>query len=541
MSVVKDWIFTTDHKKVGILYLIGSLTAFAVAGLMAILMRAELSTVGPTITDNPTDYNVWLYFHGTAMILGFQIPALTGFLANYLVPLQIGAKDVAFPRLNALSVWLFYAGIILALMTFVIPDPPDVMWTGYPPYSEITIGNTAFYSFTVLLLGFASILGGVNFLTTITFMRAPGITWNKLNIFTWSIFAAFILQLIFVPVLGTAVTMIMFDKYLGTSFFDPANGGDVLIYQNLFWFYSHPAVYVILLPFIGIVFDILATFAHNRVFNYKMVVYGGLGGIVLLSGEVWVHHLYVSGMPDWIRVGQMVTTLMISVPVGMLFIGMVGTLYKGAIEYRTPMLYALSVIFLLLIGGLTGIPLALTSIDIHLSDSYFIPGHFHYVMAVAGTFAIFGGIYYLFPKMTGRMYNEKIGKVSFWLSFIGVNIVFFPMMLAGLEGMPRRYWDYSQMPQIEIYHQWMSAGTVIIAAGFTLTLINWIHGLFKGEKAGDNPWGSRSLEWTTSSPPCHGNFPEIPQLPAEWHPYGYGSSYPVGSGTNAAGEETTDK
>jgi len=275
MKFIREWIFTTDHKRVGILYLIGSMLAFVIAGIMAMLIRIELSTVGPTITSDPSQYNVWLYFHGAAMILGFQIPALTGFFANYLIPLMIGAKDVAFPRINALSVWLFYAGMTIILMTFLIPDPPDIMWTGYPPYSIITHSNTAFYTFAILLLGFASILGGVNFLTTVTFMRAPGIGWNKLNIFVWATLGAFVLQLIFVPVLGTAVT---FDKYLGTHFFDPSAGGDVLIYQNLFWFYSHPAVYVIFLPFIAIIYEIFATFARNRVFNYKMVVYGGIGG-----------------------------------------------------------------------------------------------------------------------------------------------------------------------------------------------------------------------------------------------------------------------
>ena len=248
---IKEWIFTTDHKRVGVLYLIGSIAAFGVAGLMALLMRIELSTLGPTITSNPNNYNVWLYAHGAVMILGFQIPALTGFFANYCIPLMIGAKDVAFPRVNALSVWLFYVGVILALLSFVIPDPPDVMWTGYPPYSLMTTGNTALYTFTVLILGFASIIGGVNFLTTVAYMRAPGLKWTNLNIFVWCTLGAFVLQLIFVPVLGTAVTLVSFDKYLGTHFFDPSNGGDVLTYQNLFWFYSHPAVYVIFLPFIG--------------------------------------------------------------------------------------------------------------------------------------------------------------------------------------------------------------------------------------------------------------------------------------------------
>ncbi len=518
---IKEWIFTTDHKRVGVLYLIGSIAAFGVAGIAAMLMRIELSTLGPTITTNPTQYNVWLYAHGAVMILGFQIPALTGFFANYCIPLMIGAKDVAFPRVNALSVWLFYVGIILALLTFVVPDPPDVMWTGYPPYSTITTGNTALYSFTVLILGFASIIGGVNFLTTVAYMRAPGLKWSNLNIFVWCTLGAFVLQLIFVPVLGTAVTLISFDKYLGTHFFDPSRGGDVLTYQNLFWFYSHPAVYVIFLPFIGVVYEIVATFAKNRVFNHKVVLWGGIGGIVILSGEVWVHHLYVSGMADWIRIGQMVTTLLISIPVGLLVISLAGTLYKGSITFETPMLYALGVLFLFLIGGLTGIPLALTSLTLHLSDTYYVVGHFHYVMAVAGTFAIFGGVYYWFPKITGRMYNERWGKIGFWLTFVGVNIVFWIMMTVGVKGMPRRYYDYSAFPQFESAHQWMTFGAAILGVGFVIAVANWIIGARKGAPAGDNPWRSQSLEWTTVSPPPHGNWPSPPSVDPDWTPYSY--------------------
>lgn len=517
---IKEWIFTTDHKRVGVLYLIGSMAAFAVAGVMAMLMRIELSTLGPTITDNPSTYNVWLYSHGAIMILGFQIPALTGFFANYCIPLMIGAKDVAFPRVNALSVWLFYVGVILALLTFFIPDPPDVMWTGYPPYSTITTGNTAFYTFTVLILGFASIIGGVNFLTTVAYMRAPGLKWTKLNIFVWCTLGAFVLQLIFVPVLGTAVTLISFDKYLGTHFFDPTNGGDVLTYQNLFWFYSHPAVYVIFLPFFGVLFEIVATFSRNKVFNYKMVVFGGVGGIVALAGEVWVHHLYVSGMADWLRIGQMITTLMISVPVGLMLIGLVGTLYKGSISFETPMLYASGVLFLFLIGGLTGIPLAVTSLTVHLARTYYVVGHFHYVMAVAGTFAIFAGVYYWFPKVTGKMYNELWGKIGFWLTFAGTNIVFWTMMDIGVKGMPRRYYDYAQFPQFVSAHQLMTLGAVILGVGFLIAVVNWIVGAISGPKAADNPWGSHSLEWTTVSPPPHGNWPSPPSVAENWTPYG---------------------
>ncbi|MBN8488291.1 MAG: cbb3-type cytochrome c oxidase subunit I [Burkholderiales bacterium] len=521
---LKEWLFTTDHKRVGILYLIGSIAAFGVAGFAALMMRLELSQLGPTLTSNPTQYNVWLYTHGAVMILGFQIPALTGFFANYCIPLMIGAKDVAFPRVNALSVWLFYAGIFLALLTFVVPDPPDVMWTGYPPYSTITTGNTALYTFTVLILGFASIIGGVNFLTTVAYMRAPGLKWSNLNIFVWCTLGAFVLQLIFVPVLGTAVTLLSFDKYLGTHYFDATAGGDVLTYQNLFWFYSHPAVYVIFMPFFGVVFEIIATFARNRIFNLKVALWGGIGGIVVLSGVVWVHHLYVSGMADWIRIGQMVTTLMISVPVGLLVISLAGTLYKGSITFETPMLYALGVLFLFLIGGLTGIPLALTSLTLHLSETYYVVGHFHYVMAVAGTFAIFGGVYYWFPKMTGRMYNEFWGKMGFWITFVGVNIVFWLMMTVGVKGMPRRYYDYQHFPQFESAHQWMTIGAIILGVGFLIAVLNWIIGAVKGAPAGDNPWGSKSLEWTTVSPPPHGNWPSPPSVHDDWTPYDYAKS-----------------
>lgn len=521
-SGFKEWIFTTDHKRIGILYLVGSIAAFAVAGLMAMLIRLELWSLGPTITDDPGAYNVWLYFHGAAMILGFQIPALTGWFANYVVPLQIGAKDVAFPRLNAFSLWLFWTGIVLALLTFVVPDPPDIMWTGYPPYSVVTSGNTAFYSFTVLIMGFASIAGGINLIATIIFMRAPGMAWGKLNMFIWTVLAAFVIQLIFVPVLGSAVTMVLFDKYLGTTFFNPGMGGDVLIYQNLFWFYSHPAVYVILLPGIGMIFEIVATFSRNRIFNFKVAVYGGVGVLVLITGEVWVHHLYTSGLADWLRVFQMVTTLMISVPVGILMISLVGTLRGGAIDYKTPMLYGVGFIFVFLVGGLTGIPLAMASLDLAVHDTHFVVAHFHFVMAVSMTFAIMGGTYYLFPKMSGKMYNETLGRTGFWLFLIGVFVTFGTMFFVGLDGMPRRYYDYQMFPQLEHMHKVQTVGTMIIGLAVVIILISWIHGLIAGEKAENNPWGSRSLEWNTTSPPGPGNFGgRSIVVPDDWDPYCY--------------------
>lgn len=524
---LSEWIFTTDHKRIGVLYLIGSIAAFAIAGIMALLIRIEQSSLGPTLASDSftagAQYNQWLYFHGAAMILAFLIPGLTGFAANYFLPLMIGARDVAFPRINALSVWLFFAGIIVALLSFVIPDGPDIMWTGYPPYSLLTAGNTAFYVFTVHLLGFSSILGAVNFLVTVIYMRAPGMGWNQLNMFVWSTVTAFVIQLVFVPVLAAAVTMLLFDKYLGTHFFDPSAGGDVLLYQNLFWFYSHPAVYVILLPSLGILFEIVATFCKNPVFNYKAAVYGGMWGIVLISGEVWVHHLYISGMPNWIRIGQMISTLLISLPVGLLAVSLFGTLYRGAITFAIPMKYAVACLFLFLVGGLTGIPLAITALDLHLSETSFVHAHFHYIMGIFSTFSVFAGVYYWFPKMTGKMVNETWATTGFWLNFVGVNVTFAPLFMIGVQGMPRRYWDYEMYPQFEPWHFVAMLGAMLVAVGMAITILNWIMGAISGAPAQANPWNSKSLEWThTVNPPGPGNFLEDVTVSSDWTPYRYG-------------------
>ncbi len=521
---MKEWIFTTDHKRIGVLYLIGSMAAFSVAGIMAMLIRLELWSVGPTITDDASNYNVWLYFHGAAMILAFLIPGLTGFFANYLIPLMIGAPDVAFPRINALSVWLFWFAIILALLTFVIPDPPDIMWTGYPPYSsQFSDGNTSFYVFVVHMLGFSSILGAVNFLCTVIYMRAPGMGWNQLNVFVWGTVGAFILQLIFIPVLAGAVTLLLLDKYLGTAFFVPDKGGDVLLYQNLFWFYSHPAVYVILIPAVTLVLDVLATSARNPVFNYKVCVYAGVWGTVILSSDVWIHHLYTTGMADWLRIGMMITTLIISVPVGILMLSMIGTLYRGSIQYNTGMLYATATIFMFLIGGLTGIPNAMTSITLHIAETYFVMAHFHYVMAITALFAVVSGTYHWFPKVFGKMYSESLGKLGFILNFIGANLTFWPLLALGVEGMPRRYYDYEMFPQFQGVHQIATVGAAIFGLGMAVTIYSWIHGAIAGTKAEQNPWGSKSLEWTHAlSPPGPGNFPTPVSVDASWSPYNYG-------------------
>lgn len=533
-SAWKEWIFTTDHKRVGIIYLVGSMAAFVVAGLMALGIRIEQMQPGDSGLINyfvldfaqslstGQAYNVALYFHGAAMILAFLIPALTGFAANYLVPMMIGAPDVAFPRINALSVWLFWAGIVLALLTFFVTDKPDVMWTGYPPYAITTEANTALYVFTVHLIGFSSILGAVNFLVTIIYMRAPGMGWNQMNIFVWTIFAAFMIQIVFVPVLASAVTLLLFDKYLGTGFFDPTRGGDVLLYQNLFWFYSHPAVYVIFLPAVGLLFDIIATQARNHVFNYKACVYGGIVGILAITGEVWIHHLYIAGMPDWLRIGMMISTLLISVPVGLLLISLWGTMYKGAIHYNVSMWYAVVCLFLILVGGLTGIPLAVTSMTVHLSETSFVHAHFHFIMGLMATFAVFAAVYHWFPKMTGRSADSVIAKLAFWIKVVGTQVTFWPLFIIGVKGMPRRYWDYAMFPEFEVYHQAATFGAFMIGLGVALMIVGWIYSAFRGPVVGTNPWRSKSLEWThTQSPPGPGNFPAPVVVDENWTPYNY--------------------
>ena len=512
------------------MYLVGSMAAFGVAGLMAIIIRLEQMELGMQYVSSATQYNGFLYFHGAAMILAFLIPGLTGFAANYFLPLMIGARDVAFPRINAFSIWLFYFAIILALMAFIVPDGPDIMWTGYPPYSVTTAANTSMYVFTVHLLGFSSILGAVNFLVTVIYMRAPGMGWNQLNIFVWTTVAAFVLQLVFIPVLAAAVTLLLFDKYLGTHFYDPAAGGDVLLYQNLFWFYSHPAVYVIFLPAVGILMEVISTMCKNPIFNYKAAVYPGIWGIVGIAGIVWVHHLYITGMPDWIRLGMMVTTLLISVPVGILVLSLWGTLYKGAITYNTAMMYAVSCLYLILLGGLTGIPLAIPSLTLHLSETSYVHAHFHFIMALFSAFALFSGIYYWFPKMTGRYADGSLATLTFWLNFIGVNVTFWPLFIIGKEGMPRRYWNYEMFADIKVlgynfewYHTIATYGSWIVAAGMILQTINFIYAAFAGKPAPTNPWGSQSLEWThTASPPGPGNFGDTDVVVDEnWTPYKY--------------------
>jgi len=529
-KTVKEWVFTVDHKVIGVWYLIGAVASFLVAGAAATLMRIELGSVGPNITEDGDIYNLWLTMHGAVMILGFQIPALLGFFANWAVPIMVGAKDMAFPRVNAMSVWLLWSGILIALANLVIPDSFNGMWTGYPPYSVSDgAGNTALYSFVVIVLGMSSVFGAVNLACTVAFMRAKGMGWFQMNMTVWCVFTANVIQLIFVPVLAASVLLLSLDKYLGFGFYNPEVGGDVLLYQNLFWFYSHPAVYVILLPFMGVMFEIFATSARNMIFNYKMTVWAVIS-FIPISADVWVHHAYVAGLPNWLRMLMTFTTLLISLPFGLLMLSLTGTLYRGAIRYTGPMVWALCAFFMLVIGALTGIPNALTAVDYGISDSYVIMSHFHYVMAVSGGMAIFAGVFFWFPKLTGRICHEGMTKLSAYLWFIGMNIVMGPLYFAGIEGMPRRYMDYQMFADnatITSAQSWATIGIYVTAAGVVLMLVAWFHGMFAGKKVGANPWGAESLEFTaTAVIPGQGNFPTPVIVDENWHPYNYTDNNP---------------
>ncbi|EDP75666.1 cbb3-type cytochrome c oxidase subunit I [Hydrogenivirga sp. 128-5-R1-1] len=517
-----EWIFTTDHKKIGIMYGVTSTVFFIVAGLMALGMRVELFNPGAQYLK-PETYNWFLTVHGAVILLWWAIGIWASF-ANFFIPLMIGARDVAFPRLNALGYWIFFAASVIALLTFIPGNQIMTMWTGYPPLSSTEgvgfAGQTALFVFIWHLTGFASIAGAVNFITTVISMRQPGIGFFNLNLFIHGIMAANVIQLLGVPSVAGAVTMLFLDTYLNTSFFDPNRGGDPVLYQNLFWFYSHPAVYVMVLPAFGIISEVVSALARKPIFGYRSMVVA-IWAIALVGFMVWTHHMFVSGIPDWVKILMSYTTLLIAVPTGIKIFNWVATFYRAAIRYETPMLYAIGAILMFLIGGLTGIPLGIPAFDVAVHDSYFVVGHFHYVLGMAVTLSAFAGFFYWWPKITGKMYPEKLGKLSFWIVMIGSNVLYFAQLVIGIWGMPRRYYDYPPIESWTELHQLQTYGAFILAFGILLAVVALIKGALSGEKAPQNPWMSNSLEWRLPSPPPPHNFDEPPKVEEDYCPHGY--------------------
>ncbi|BFM41075.1 cbb3-type cytochrome c oxidase subunit I [Synechocystis sp. LKSZ1] len=513
--------FSTDHKVIGIQYLLMAFCFFLVGGLLAMIVRAELLTPQLDVVDRSL-YNGLFTMHGTVMIFLWILPANVG-LANYLVPLMIGAKDMAFPVLNAIAFWLMpVAGTLLMLSFFLPSGTAQAGWWSYPPVSIQNpsghlINGEFIWLVAVAISGASSIMGGVNFVTTIFQLRAPGMGWLKMPVYVWTILSAQLLQLFCLPALTGAAIMLLFDLSFGTDFFSPFNNGDPIIYQHLFWFYSHPAVYVMALPAFGVFSEILPAFARKPLFGYKTVAISS----ILIAGQgtfVWVHHMFTSATPSWMRMFFMASTMLIAVPTGIKVLAWTATVWRGSLRLTTPMLFCLGAIAMFLFAGITGIMLASAPFDLHVNNTYFVVGHFHYVVFGTVTMALYAGIYFWFPKMTGRTYSEAWGKLHFVLTFIGANLNFFPMHPIGLQGMLRRVASYD--PQYTTWNVIASLGAFLLGMSVLPFIANMITSAYLGKKIGENPWQATGLEWTTSSPPPVENFETIPTVTEE--PYGYG-------------------
>jgi len=506
--------FCTDHKVIGIQYLVTFSVTFLLAGLMAMLMRAELAFSGTQIFSHD-QFNAIMGLHGILMV-AVAVAAVFGGFGNYFVPLMIGAEDMAFPRLNALSFWLVPPTAFMLLTTPFLGGI-DTGWTAYPPLSTVVDTAQLTFNLAIITFGLSSILGGLNFIVTIIFMRAPGMTWGRLPIFVWSMFATAWIALLYTQGFAVALFMVTMDRIAGMSFFNVDNGGDPLLYQHIFWFYSHPAVYIMVLPGFGILLEVLSHFSRKPLFAYKYAV-GGFLGILGLSGGVWAHHMFTSGMPNFLHGPFLVATELISIPTGLVFLSALGTIWMGKLQLRPPMLFALAVLFNFACGGVTGIFLADVPTDIHLHDTYFVVAHFHYTILGGEIFAMFAGIYYWFPKMTGRQYNEKLAKLHFWWMFIGFNLTFFLMHFPGIQGMNRRIADYPEY--LEPINLAVSLSAFFLGASFLVFVYNMVWSWFRGPAAEANPWRARTLEWQTSSPPPVENFHVPPVVTG--HPYDYG-------------------
>ena len=506
-SGVAAWIFSTDHKRIGLLYLYSVLAFFLVGMTLGGLLRIELMAPGRTIVG-PQTYNALFTVHGVVMIFLFIIPAFPGAFGNMVMPIQIGARDVAFPRLNLLSWWLYVLGATIIIVSLFTGDgPPDTGWTFYLPFSERTGTNVSLAVFGVFIVGFSSILTGINFVTTIHQLRAEGMSWGRLPLFVWSLYATAWVQILATPILGITLVLIIAERLLGTGLFDPGRGGDPLMYQHLFWIYSHPAVYIMIVPAMGAITEIIPVFSRKPIFGYKMIAFSSIA-IASAGSLVWGHHMFTSGMSDRAILIFSFLTFVVAIPSAIKVFNWVSTLYKGSISLEAPMLFALSFILLFSIGGLTGLILGAAATNIHVHDTHFVVGHFHYVMFGGAGFAFFGAMHYWLPKFYGRRYAEKPALAAWVLMFIGFNITYFSMMLLGVKGMPRRYYDY--LPEFAPLNLVSTVGSWILISGVILLLINLFRGLWKGEPIGNNPWGGATLEWTIPSPPPTENFDADP-------------------------------
>jgi cytochrome c oxidase subunit 1 len=512
---VRSWLFTLDHKRIALLYLAAITLFFFVGGAAAVMFRLELVTPQSDLFQAET-YNKLFTIHGLIMVFFFLIPSIPAVLGNFLVPMMIGARDLAFPRLNLLSWYIFMIGGLFTL-TAIVLGGVDTGWTFYTPYST-TYANTyvIITAAGVFITGFSSILTGLNFIVTIHKMRAPGLTWSRLPLFIWAQYATGLINLLGTPVLAITLFLVALERGFGLGIFDPALGGDPVLFQHLFWFYSHPAVYIMILPAMGVMSEIITCFSRKQIFGYSFIAFSSIA-IAVLGFFVWGHHMFVSSQSVYAGVIFSLLSMLVAIPSAVKVFNWTATLYKGSVIYQTPLLYALGFIGLFTIGGLTGIFVATLPVDVHVHDTYFVVAHFHYIMVGGAIMAYLGGLHFWWPKITGRLYPEAWARLSALIIFVGFNLTFFPQFVLGYLGMPRRYAAYPD--EFQVLNVMSSAGASILGVGYLIPMIYFLWSLRRGGVAGSNPWDAKGLEWTTSSPPATDNFAETPQVTEEAYAY----------------------